>query len=255
MEDNIVIEQEITDRKTVYEGHGKIEEVTIKNGEKETKREVLHIGNGVGAIIKDTVKNKYIFEGLYGSDSKIFFSDKPANKRDKTFTFIGQLVERKGIDILIKAFNKFYNNNPEWKLNIYGRGYYSKKIHSGNGIQIHDFKPPSEIAKILRNTRFLILPSKEDHWPLVVSESSLSGCGLILSDKIGNIPEFLNKDNGFVFRYNSVKDLVNKLSLASNMSDDELLKLTKVSVQLGSNYLPIHWKIKFCEIINFFVND
>ncbi len=201
------------------------------------------------------VNNKYIFEGLYGSDPNIFFSDKPANERDKSFTFIGQLIERKGIDILVKAFNKFYNSNPDWKLNIYGRGYYSKKIQSSNGIQIYDFKPPAEIAEVLRKTRFLILPSKEDHWPLVVSESSLSGCGLILSDKIGNIPEFLNKDNGFIFRYNSVKDLVNKLSLASNMSNNELIKLTKVSSQLGSNYLPSHWKIKFYEIINFFVND
>ena len=110
------------------------------------------------------VSNKYIFEGLYGSDPKIFFSIKPASERNKTFTFIGQLIKRKGIDILVKAFNKFYKNNSDWKLNIYGRGYYSKKIHSSNGIQIHDFKSPPEIAEILRKTRFLILPSKEDHW-------------------------------------------------------------------------------------------
>jgi len=83
MEDNIVIEHEITDKKTVYEGHGKIEEVTIKNGEKEIKREVLKMGNGVGAIIKDTVKNKYIFVSQYRAGAEGLMVEIVAGKIDE----------------------------------------------------------------------------------------------------------------------------------------------------------------------------
>lgn len=83
MEDNIVIEHEITDKKTVYEGHRKIEEVTIKNGEKEIKREVLKMGNGVGAIIKDTVKNKYIFVSQYRAGAEGLMVEIVAGKIDE----------------------------------------------------------------------------------------------------------------------------------------------------------------------------
>jgi ADP-ribose pyrophosphatase len=65
MEENVLIDYEITKKETVYEGYVNLEELTIKNGDKEVTREILKIGNGVGAIIKDTVKNKYIFVSQY----------------------------------------------------------------------------------------------------------------------------------------------------------------------------------------------
>ena len=198
------------------------------------------------------IHNDNIFEGLYGSDSKIFFSNKSIEKRDKTFVFVGQLIKRKGIKILIKAFKKFHHNNPDWKLKIYGKGDYSQLISSENGIQMHDFKTPVEISSILRNSRFLILPSKEDHWPLIVSESALSGCGLILSNKIGNTHEFLTKKNGFIFRSNSHNDLYNKLCFASNLNNKNLQVIHRVSLELGSRFLTKHWKNKFNYIINHF---
>jgi len=65
MENNVLIDHEITEREVVYDGYVKMEKITIKNGDKEIKREVLKTGNSVSAIIKDTVKNKYIFVSQY----------------------------------------------------------------------------------------------------------------------------------------------------------------------------------------------
>lgn len=83
MENNVIIDYEITDKKTVYEGHGKIEEFTIKNKDKEVKREVLTISNGVGAIIKDTVKNKYIFVSQYRAGAEGLMVEIVAGKIDE----------------------------------------------------------------------------------------------------------------------------------------------------------------------------
>ena len=83
MENNVVIDYEITEKKTVYEGHGKIEEFTIKNKDKEVKREVLTMGNGVGAIIKDTVKNKYIFVSQYRAGAEGLMVEIVAGKIDE----------------------------------------------------------------------------------------------------------------------------------------------------------------------------
>lgn len=83
MENNVVIDYEITNKKIVYDGINKIEELTIKNNDKEFKREVLNFGNGVGAIIKDTVKNKYIFVSQYRAGAEGLMVEIVAGKIDK----------------------------------------------------------------------------------------------------------------------------------------------------------------------------
>lgn len=65
MSENVLTNYEITNKELVYEGISKIENLTISEGDKEYKREVIRYGNSVSAIIKDTVKNKYIFVEQY----------------------------------------------------------------------------------------------------------------------------------------------------------------------------------------------
>ena len=83
MENNVVIDYEITNKKIVYDGINKVEELTIKNNDKEFKREVLNFGNGVGAIVKDTVKNKYIFVSQYRAGAEGLMVEIVAGKIDK----------------------------------------------------------------------------------------------------------------------------------------------------------------------------
>ena len=82
MEENVLTNHEITNRKIVFDGYIKMEEVTIKNGEKEITREVLKTGNSVAAIIKDTVKNKYIFVSQYRPGSEGIMVEIVAGKID-----------------------------------------------------------------------------------------------------------------------------------------------------------------------------
>jgi nudix-type nucleoside diphosphatase (YffH/AdpP family) len=82
MEENVLTNHEITNRKIVFDGYTKVEEVTIKNGEKEITREVLKTGNSVAAIIKDVVKNKYIFVSQYRPGSEGVMVEIVAGKID-----------------------------------------------------------------------------------------------------------------------------------------------------------------------------
>jgi glycosyltransferase involved in cell wall biosynthesis len=65
-------------------------------------------------------------------------------------------------------------------------------------IEMHPFAGADEVARLMRETRFLILPSIEDHWGVVVHEAALSGCGLILSRGVGSRLDLLTPRNGFV---------------------------------------------------------
>ena len=66
------------------------------------------------------------------------------------------------------------------------------KIPNHALIEYHTFKKPEEILKFMQKSRFLILPSRSDHWP-VVNESTLCVVGLILSSVVGNIPDLTNE--------------------------------------------------------------
>lgn len=65
MSEKVLNSCEITNRELVYDGFLKIEKLNVTEGEKEYHREVVKYGNSVSAIVKDTVKNKYIFVEQY----------------------------------------------------------------------------------------------------------------------------------------------------------------------------------------------
>lgn len=73
MNENVLTNYKITERKIVFDGYTKVEEVTIDNGKEKFTREVLKTGSSVCGIIKDTAKNKYIFVSQYrpGSETKL----------------------------------------------------------------------------------------------------------------------------------------------------------------------------------------
>lgn len=196
------------------------------------------------------VPTSQIYQGLYGSDPDLFTAGPVLTKRPKQFIFVGKLIPAKGIPALAKAFKIFYRNFPDWQMVIFGDGECRNLLENSPGIIVHQFAQPPQIANAMRKSRFLVLPTLTDHWPLVVSEATLAGCGLILSNKTGNREEFLNKKNGFVFKAQSVNELLKKLKEAASLSDEQLNEAYNESIRLGSVYVPTHWGKVFHQIIS-----
>jgi ADP-ribose pyrophosphatase len=51
----------IIKRKTAYDGHYKIDKLTVSDGENTFEREVFERGNAVAALVLDTEKNVFVF--------------------------------------------------------------------------------------------------------------------------------------------------------------------------------------------------
>lgn len=83
MEKNVITDYKINHREEVYNGYIKLEELTISNGDKDFKREVITTENSIAAIIKDTVKNKYIFVSQYRAGSEGLMVEVVVGKIDK----------------------------------------------------------------------------------------------------------------------------------------------------------------------------
>ena len=58
-------EYEIKNRETKYSGKHKLEEVTVKNGDREYKTEIFDRGNGAAALVYNTETKKFLFVEQY----------------------------------------------------------------------------------------------------------------------------------------------------------------------------------------------
>jgi ADP-ribose pyrophosphatase len=63
--EKIIEEYEITNREVKYNGYFQVEELTIKNNNKEIKREVFKRGNAAAALVYNTETKKYLFVEQY----------------------------------------------------------------------------------------------------------------------------------------------------------------------------------------------
>ena len=106
----------------------------------------------------------------------------------------------------------------------------------------------------MQKSRFLVLPTHIDQWPLVVNEATLCGCGLILTDVVGNIPEFSNSKNSIIFKVSSIKSLLSALEKASELSDLKLDMMYEESLNLSSKYVISNWVKNYQNIIKYLSN-
>ena len=184
----------------------------------------LAIGNqNKNFYIKNNVKLSKIIKVPYCVDNS-FFSHKNFNKKKTKiikFLFAGKLTKKKGLDILIKAFQKISLNKKikkKYSLTIVGNGDYYKKIkmivrkNNLHFIKILNFKTQNQIKIIYKNSDILILPSRFEPWGLVINEAMNSGNAIICSDNVGSANDLVkNNINGFVFKSENINKLVDAI--------------------------------------------
>lgn len=178
------------------------------------------------------VPDKRIRIGLYSADEALFTCSRPILERAKKILFVGQLDSRKNIVPFARAFLAA-NAQREWTLEICGCGPDKGMIPQDETIVVHDFIQPEELAGIYQTARVFALPSLEEHWGVVVHEAALSGCVLLLSDRIGAAADFLGERNGLVanpYSEAEMKDAVRRVML---MADEALDAAQRESLKLA----------------------
>jgi glycosyltransferase involved in cell wall biosynthesis len=136
--------------------------------------------------------------------------------------FLGQLIHRKGIDILLKALAGI--GSASWRLTLVGGGREEsafRKLAARLGIEERTLFLPAmkygEAMKRLACADLLVLPSRFDGWGAVVNEALMSGVPVICSDLCGAKDLLGSVERGSVFRANSVSGLQEALRLRLSM--------------------------------------
>jgi glycosyltransferase involved in cell wall biosynthesis len=193
--------------------------------------------------------------GMLGADAILFSDGDPLPLRPRTFLFVGQFIARKNVIGLTKAFLRFSHSRPEWTLHLCGGGEQRNLIPRDARIIVEDFVQPAQLAKRFRQARFFVLPSLFEAWGQVVHEASLSGCALVLSDRIGSADDLSTPRNGVRFRAGNDDDLVRALHEAADFDDARLLEAGRESRRLAQEFGPERFGREVADLIDRFASE
>lgn len=167
----------------------------------------------------------------------------------KRFLYVGRYVEHKGIFELWEAFVQLQKENPnDWELWCLGTGDQWENRVEHEKIKHFGFVQPADMNQYIGETGVYILPSKFEPWGVSVQEFAVAGFPLLLSDKIGAREQFLQTNNGHLFKAGSVEEIKNAMWQIIEMNDDQLIEKGKASHEIGMSYTTNQWAQKILDI-------
>lgn len=149
---------------------------------------------------------------------------KETTRMDKYIFFVGYPFYLKGIDTLVRAFEKITDQFPDFELRLIGhRLEVEGKHYLGtwhHRVKFDKGKHYDEIHQYFLNCYCFVLPSRTEGMGRVLIEAMASGKPVIGSN-VGGIPDLIeDENNGFLFESGDVDDLAKKL--ARLLSDPQL---------------------------------
>lgn len=120
--------------------------------------------------------------------------------------FVGQFVERKRLDLLIKTLGNIADAKViDFRLLVVGSGPLEHALRAygervlGDRLQWIGQQPMHEVHALMASVDCLVLPSQHDGWGAVVSEALMAGTPVIASDACGSAGVVEASGRGGVF--------------------------------------------------------
>lgn len=247
----------------------KVKRIFLQNFILPIARKILQSAKGCFAVGKS---GEDFFKNLGVNEKKIFpfgyFRNLSIDEKQKIhqntieFIFVGQLIERKGIALLIDAIFALKKKFNHFSLTIIGFGELEASIlekisvyQLKNYVKLVGVLSSVEVPKWIQKADLLILPSNFDGWGMVINEAILCQTPVLVSDTCGASTLIKNQQNGYTFKSGNLDDLYKQLTIFMNLSIEERLALgnkirktaEKISTKLISTY--------FGQCINFSENN
>lgn len=168
--------------------------------------------------------------------------------RPVTILFCGQMIERKGVDLLLEAFSNIIDEKLEARLLLVGREAELTKMMENISpavaefIEYAGFQSPEDLPEFFRRSDVFVLPSRYDGWGVVVNQALGAGLPIVCSDAVGSAEDLVsNNENGFVFENGNVAELTNILirlisssSMIRRLAEDSLKRSKEITPEKGA---------------------
>jgi glycosyltransferase involved in cell wall biosynthesis len=176
-----------------------------------------------------------------GVDTQRFsYSPAPVNGRPMTVLCVGRLVEKKGIDVLIRASAVAKEDLPGLRVKVIGDGPLAGALKTladelGAPVEFLGLQPPSAVAAHLADARLFCLPSvtaasgDAEGFGLVILEAQARGVPVVTSAIGGAEEGIVHGQTGFTFAEHDHETLARIMS--SSMADADLLERVRVAAR------------------------
>jgi glycosyltransferase involved in cell wall biosynthesis len=141
--------------------------------------------------------------------------EKLDKEREEKFVVVStsRLIERKGLDYLVKAFGEFAKDKEDVELRMYGGGDQRELLEKIIGdydiedkVILFGEQPQEVLLRDTVGTSVFVLPSKNEGMSNCLLESMARGLAIIATD-VGGTRELMDERNGFIVDKENVEQI------------------------------------------------
>jgi len=213
------------------------------------------------------IKFKLINYGIYPKDinfkkSKLkFYSKFKFLENYKLIVYIGRIHPKKGLDILIDAFEKIDNKRYILLIagdinNKYAKALIQKVKNKNNSKKIifANFLKGEIKWGAISNAASTILPSHGENFGVSIAESLLAGTPVICSNKVGTSKQIKESNAGIIVKNNKLS-LYQGIMKFINLSQKQKEKLSKNSITCFNKNFNIKINHNFSDFLKKIINS
>jgi glycosyltransferase involved in cell wall biosynthesis len=121
------------------------------------------------------------------------------------FLYCGQLIPRKGVDLLMRAFCEVAEQHHNVTLTLVGDGPLQSELAAAvpeplrPQVRFTGFQPVDALPKFFADADVFVIPSRHDGWGVVVNQAVAAGLPVIASDAVGAAADLVAEGkNGYI---------------------------------------------------------
>lgn len=185
-----------------------LEQITARTVSRRVEKRLISESRKVTGVSSSVCE---ILDEKYGTSSMVLPNAinedefTPGDRTDEYFLYVGRLAPRKGLQMLVRAFDEVSEKNSTTTLRIVGTGQLESKLKqmvSARGlestVEFEGFVSDERLKELYRNAYCLTLPSRMEGLPTVALEALASGTPVIATDVIGNRDIINDNENGLL---------------------------------------------------------
>lgn len=173
---------------------------------------------------------------------------RPVQRDHKEILYVGQLIARKRVDLLLQAFSQLDLTTA--RLRIIGKGDQERPLQQlahqlgiAERVSFSPGMPNAGIVAAMAAADVLVLPSRFDGWGAVVNEALMVGTPVICSDRCGASDVIENGRNGYVFEAGNAHALLERLqAFCHDFHWDRAALASAESTRLGGPAVAVRFQ-------------
>ncbi|MCA1576075.1 MAG: glycosyltransferase family 4 protein [Acidobacteria bacterium] len=182
------------------------------------------------------------------------------NSTERVFLFAGSIIERKGVDLLARAFVRLVREGADVKLKIAGEGKLTGTVARILGpvrqrVEFVGFKDWNALPELYASADVLCVPSRYDGWGLVVPEGLASGLPVMATDRMGAGLEFVRtRENGWLIPAGDEDAILGAMREAARLPRADLAQMGERAKESLSDHTLAHGVERFVKYAREAVN-